>query len=91
MVFEGVDMDESKSAIALVVSTLVAGFVGFFTWSSKRWVDGIEKDISQLQKTAYNFNSRLVAVETGLKEIRNSLERIEEKLDKVISRAYGRN
>lgn len=51
MVFEGVDMDESKSAIALVVSTLVAGFVGFFTWVTNSWVEGIEKEISQLQKT----------------------------------------
>lgn len=89
-------MTEWKQDLALglsVGSGLVTTLLGLLAWSSRRWVERVDTDIEKLRDAQNAITPRLAALEARASETVTRLDRIEgvhlnrieDKLDKLIS------
>lgn len=69
----------------LSISAIVGALSMFFVFASNKWILGVETAISEVRIEQVAKEKRLSRIEAIIQEIRDRLERIERKLDRVVN------
>lgn len=70
----------------LSMTAVVGALSAFFVFATSRWVDGVEADVRQIKYEGAARQTKIVQLETLMGEVRDSLRRIEDKLDRAVKR-----
>lgn len=64
-------------------AAIVGALAMFFVFASSRWIDGVEGELRSLAERTHAQDTKSAAFETILAEIRDRLEKIDKKIDRV--------
>ncbi len=78
-------VDTLQGQMALIVSTAMGVLGGVFTYAIKRWVERVDREIEKLENAYNSIIPKVAKVEEIGSEATNRLNRIELKIDSLIT------
>ena len=72
--------------VEAIMAASLSILIGFFAYASNRWVDKTESDISVIKMESHLKDQRIIELQILNKDLSRRLERIESKIDTLVSR-----
>jgi hypothetical protein len=82
-------MDDIKIQASLIVNTILASVVAAGAFVAKRWISRVDEELEDLRLDGSRISERLAVVETKADDTTERLDRIEHKIDQLLTERRG--